>query len=146
VLNVCIDEEKNDFLNTIIVDNTKEHNSNKQTMVILHGYGGAATVFYRVFKGLSEKFRLIIVDLYGFGQSARLKVDKEKLKRNIEAAENFFTDPIEKWRQIMGIKEQFILVGHSFGGYVATAYTLRYPINVKKLMLLSPAGFSKFNK
>lgn len=46
----------------------------------------------------------------------------------------------------MGIDKKFILVGHSFGGYVAATYSMKYPDNLCKLVLLSPAGFSKFEK
>ena len=35
----------------------------------------------------------------------------------------------------------FIISGHSFGGYVAGFYTLRYPQHVKKLLCLSPIGY-----
>ena len=34
----------------------------------------------------------------------------------------------------------FVLVGHSFGGYIAGMYTEKYPKHVKKLVLLSPIG------
>ena len=33
-----------------------------------------------------------------------------------------------------------VLVGHSLGGYLASAYTVRYPDRVTGLVLLSPAG------
>lgn len=36
----------------------------------------------------------------------------------------------------------FILSGHSFGGYIAGMYTLAYPQHVKKLLALSPIGYS----
>lgn len=36
-----------------------------------------------------------------------------------------------------------ILVGHSLGGYLTTAYALRYPQHVTKLILVSPAGFHR---
>jgi len=32
------------------------------------------------------------------------------------------------------------LCGHSFGGYIATVFALRYPENISKLLLLSPVG------
>jgi len=36
--------------------------------------------------------------------------------------------------------DRFTLLGHSLGGYLATAYTLKYPGRVKKLILASPVG------
>ena len=35
---------------------------------------------------------------------------------------------------------EFYLAGHSFGGYLAGNYALKYPQYVKKLLLLSPIG------
>ena len=32
------------------------------------------------------------------------------------------------------------MCGHSLGGYVSTFYALRYPQNIKKLVLFSPVG------
>jgi alpha-beta hydrolase superfamily lysophospholipase len=36
-----------------------------------------------------------------------------------------------------------ILVGHSFGGYIAGNYAVRYEKYLSKLILLSPCGFAK---
>ena len=42
----------------------------------------------------------------------------------------------------MGL-EKLVLVGHSLGGYLASAYTVRYPENVSSLILVSPAGIPR---
>lgn len=39
----------------------------------------------------------------------------------------------------MGI-ERMTLIGHSLGGYIVSAYALKYPERVDRLILLSPAG------
>jgi pimeloyl-ACP methyl ester carboxylesterase len=43
----------------------------------------------------------------------------------------------------MGGFTNFILAGHSFGGYIGGLYALKYPENVKKLLMLSPIGMNK---
>ena len=40
----------------------------------------------------------------------------------------------------MGDLKDFILAGHSFGGYICGHYAVRYPQYIKKLLMLSPAG------
>jgi len=54
----------------------------------------------------------------------------------------FFIDSIEKWRVAAGLK-RFHIMGHSLGGYLATHYALKYPENVLKVSLISPAGITK---
>ena len=34
----------------------------------------------------------------------------------------------------------FVLAGHSFGGYLAGNYAVKFPQHVKKLLLISPIG------
>ena len=41
--------------------------------------------------------------------------------------------------------KDFILIGHSFGGYVCGNYALKYPDKIKKLILLSPLGLKLTN-
>jgi pimeloyl-ACP methyl ester carboxylesterase len=42
----------------------------------------------------------------------------------------------------MGDLKDFILAGHSFGGYVVGNYAIRFPQYIKKLLMLSPVGVS----
>ena len=43
----------------------------------------------------------------------------------------------------MGGLTDFYLVGHSFGGYVAGLYALAYPQHIRKVLFISPIGFSR---
>lgn len=61
------------------------------------------------------------------------------IQSRVEQAESFFLDSFEDFAK----KEQlssFTMMGHSLGGYLSTAYALKYPERVKKLVLISPVG------
>ena len=79
------------------------------------------------------------MDTFGVGLSSRGKYDN---KMNHEETISYYIDSIEQWREKVGIDE-FILVGHSFGGYIATLYCEKYQKRVNRLVLLSPAGASE---
>jgi pimeloyl-ACP methyl ester carboxylesterase len=52
---------------------------------------------------------------------------------------NEFIDSLEELRKTEKI-EDFILAGHSLGGYLSGKYALKYPKDVKGLILISPVG------
>ncbi len=45
---------------------------------------------------------------------------------------------IERIRQILG-EERLVLIGHSFGGFLASLYAAEFPAHVKALVLVAPA-------
>lgn len=108
-------------------------------MVIVHGYGASGIVFYKMFKELAQHFHLILVDMLGMGGSSR----PEFKSKNANEAEEYFVESLEQWRVNMGNIKDFILVGHSFGGFIVGNYANRYPQYIIKLMLISPVGISK---
>ena len=81
---------------------------------------------------------MYLIDLLGQGRSSRPNFEC----KTILEWENFFVNSIEKWRNTIGLKE-FNLIGHSFGGYIATRFALRFSEGINKLILWSPLGAEK---
>lgn len=54
-----------------------------------------------------------------------------------------YVNSIEKWRENMKI-ERMILLGHSFGGYLSTAYTIKFPERIEHLILAGKALYIYF--
>jgi pimeloyl-ACP methyl ester carboxylesterase len=80
-------------------------------------------MFYKIMKPLAEKFHLILIDLIGMGGSSRPAFTAQ----TADEADKFFTDSLENWRMAMGDMKDFILAGHSFGGYISGHYAAKYP-------------------
>ena len=105
--------------------------------VLLHGYGGSGLMFFRILKALCSRYSLYIVDHLGMGRSTRPRFQADDLT----TSEDFFVDSFEQFRKNCGL-ERFVLAGHSFGGYVAGCYTIKYPQHVEKILFLSTVGVS----
>jgi cardiolipin-specific phospholipase len=110
---------------------------------MLHGYGAGLGFFYKNFEGLSRRpgWKVYALDMLGMGRSSRpnFRIHAKDRQGKITEAENWFVDALEEWRKERGL-EKFTLLGHSLGGYMATAYALKYPGRLNKLILASPVG------
>ena len=84
-------------------------------------------------KKLSKHFQTIIFDYRGTGASYINKIDSNSI-----TFEKMVTD-IEKVRIGLGVKKWNVL-GHWFGGLIATQYASKYPENIKRLILSSTGG------
>ncbi len=58
---------------------------------------------------------------------------------SIHDVDDFFIDSFQHSIQQLELKE-FILLGHSMGGYLSAAYAIKYPNAVSHLILASPVG------
>ncbi|MDA0268876.1 MAG: alpha/beta hydrolase [Cyanobacteria bacterium] len=83
-------------------------------IVFLHGFLGDANTWCALAQPLAPHFRCIALDLLGFGESAQ-----PKLRYTI-------WDQVAFLHQVLQALElqDFYLVGHSYGGWVAVAYAL----------------------
>ena len=75
------------------------------------------------------------VDWIGTGLSGR----PHFTAKNTEETEDFFIEALKAWYDQQGL-EKMILMGHSLGGYLAALYAMRYPEDVKHVILVSPAA------
>lgn len=101
-------------------------------VVLLHGLGGNSANWAFNTPALAQKFRVIVPDQIGFGQS-----DKPFINYHIGT----YVDFLDKFLAELKV-ERATLVGNSMGGWVAALYTLRYPAKVERLVLVDSAGFA----
>lgn len=107
-------------------------------MIVIHGWGAGLAMFGAIIEGLSQHYRVYLVDWLGCGGSSRPPFSHTW---SAIQAEEFFVKPFQEWIYKVGLhKEPFMLVGHSLGGYLGVEVTLRMPLNVKGLVLVSPVG------
>lgn len=106
-------------------------------IVLVHGYCGAVGLWVHNIEPLAADRPFYAFDLLGFGRSSRPPFSSDPIVSEMQ-----FVESIECWRKEMGLKE-FILLGHSFGGFISSAYSLKYPDYVKGLVLADPWGFSE---
>jgi pimeloyl-ACP methyl ester carboxylesterase len=106
-------------------------------IVLLHGYGGGAAIFFSVIKILAENYRVISVDLPGMGMSSRPPFEAEQEAE----AKDFFIKPLERLFDHLGLS-RFILLGHSFGGFIASCYAIAHPDQIESLILVSTVGIA----
>ncbi|MDD3919130.1 MAG: alpha/beta hydrolase [Candidatus Pacebacteria bacterium] len=99
-------------------------------IMILHGWGGSSKSWERIIELLSEKkYMVVCPDLPGFGES-----ETPKEPWNINRYISFVLDFLES-QDI----EECILLGHSFGGGLATKISSEYPKIINKLILCDAA-------
>jgi pimeloyl-ACP methyl ester carboxylesterase len=99
-------------------------------ILILHGWGSRSDRWERVAALLLQHtFSLIIPDLPGFGKS-----EEPKFPFGIGEYHSFLKEFVD----VLGLKE-FYLLGHSFGGGLALAFSVKHPEKVKKLFLFAAA-------
>lgn len=119
----------------IVVNNTLTHylefNSKaKNTLLILPGWGHSSAQWTSLVPLLNPHFRYILLDLPGFGGTAYLTGDP-----SVPQYAEFVTAFIKKLK----LNSPWIL-GHSFGGQIATYLAIHQPKLANHYLLLSPAG------
>jgi pimeloyl-ACP methyl ester carboxylesterase len=91
-------------------------------LVLIHGLGASGRVLERVAPLLAARFRVIVPDLPGFGETGGEDTTIEGMARAVLEVVD---------------AEEFVAAGHSMGGLVATALAELAPDRVTRLVLVN---------
>lgn len=96
-------------------------------IVLLHGFLENSSMWNTIAKVLSEKNRIICIDLLGHGKTENYGYihTMEEQSEMVKAVLNHLH------------LRKYILIGHSMGGYVALAFSKLFPQNIKGLCLMN---------
>lgn len=100
-------------------------------LLLLHGFGATSDNWLLLAKELTPHFRVIALDLPGYGASDRYPSAVYSLGAQLKR--------IDRFVRALGLT-RFHLGGNSMGGYLAAHYAREHPAEVQSLWLLAPAG------
>ena len=103
---------------------------NQTPIILLHGGPGVPSYYLNPLAELSKDRPVIFYDQLGCGRSS------QKMDTSLMTIESFVKQ-LEELRATLGIKE-FYLYGSSWGTMLGVDYYLKYPNNVKAMILSSP--------
>ncbi|HMT37736.1 MAG TPA: alpha/beta hydrolase, partial [Thermomonas sp.] len=102
------------------------------TLVLVHGFTGSKENWYPLARALGGRYRLLIPDLPGWGQSER-KPGAVYGFGEQAAHVDAFIRALSRGRPV-------VLVGHSMGGGIAALVAARHPREIAAVALLDAAG------
>jgi pimeloyl-ACP methyl ester carboxylesterase len=105
-----------------------------EPLVFVHGLGGNLTHWQFVAPELARSHRVLGLDLPGFGES---------LRPDGPYSYDLMAESVLSFMDRRGVAKATI-VGHSFGGAVATQLALEHPERVRAIVLVNPAGYHRF--
>lgn len=108
--------------------------SGPETIVLVHGLASNAGFFRYVIPELAQTYRVIAVDLPGFGRSS---------KRAYPYSMAFFARTVSALIDSLGVGPVHYL-GHSMGGQIGLTLALQRPEQIRTLVLAAPAGIEAF--
>ncbi len=100
-------------------------------LILLHGVNASLHTWESWVEVLSQNFRVISLDLPGFGLTGPDPLQRYRWKESAEFVNEFATG--------LGI-DKYHLAGNSRGGAIALHVALLYPEKVNKLILIDAAG------
>lgn len=110
-----------------------EENPDAPVLFLLHGIMASLHTWDGWVKNLKNDFRIIRVDIPGFGLTGPYPDGIYNIERS--------TDMVNQLSDHLGVKS-FSIAGNSMGGYISWNFALSYPEKVERLILLDSAGYA----
>lgn len=104
-------------------------------VLMIHGFGGSSRDFSFLDTLMNKHYRVIRVDLPGFGLS-----DFPKITDNDPDYNKLYEDFFNAFLDTLHLDTLYV-AGNSMGGMAAWALSVKHPEKVKKLVLLNSAGY-----
>ncbi|ENU80523.1 hypothetical protein F975_01577 [Acinetobacter sp. ANC 3789] len=134
-MNVSVNPEiANSILTGGFSTNYHDMGSGKRTILMIHGSGPGVTAWANwrlVMPELSKQARVIAPDMLGFGYTER--------PEGVSYNKAVWVQQVKDLLDALDI-DQVDLVGNSFGGSIALAFTIAYPKRVRRLVLMGSVG------
>lgn len=102
------------------------------TVVMLHGFTGSKENWYPLAAALQGRYRLLIPDLPGWGESERKPGTVYGFTQQAANVDAFI--------RALSPGKPVVLLGHSMGGGIAALAAARYPQDIARVGLLDAAG------
>jgi pimeloyl-ACP methyl ester carboxylesterase len=124
-------------IRTLVLLSPQNSNQLSHPLVLLHGFGSGLCLWSLNIESLANNRNVFAIDLLGFGRSSRINFSFDN-----EVIVKQYIHCLNEWRKQIQLKE-FILLGHSFGSFLAINYALNHSNCVKHLILCEGWGLSK---
>src|SRR5690554_4342398 len=98
-------------------------------VVLIHGIASSSVTFENLVPLIIDTHRVVTIDLLGFGQSPAPDAATYTIEEHV--------DSLARTLDTLGLRDDFVLVGHSMGSLIATRYAVRQSHKLEKLVLVS---------
>lgn len=110
--------------------------SGDKTLLLVHGLASNAGFWREMIPLLTPHFRVIAVDLPGYGKSG---------KGNLPYGMRYYADAVAELIDELDLTN-VTYVGHSMGGQIGITLALAHPESIESLVLAAPAGVEAFSR
>lgn len=102
-------------------------------LILVHGFASSSYTWHAVVEKLSQSFRVIVIDMKGFGASDRPEGDYNR---------NAFAEQIKSTMDALNIRQAH-LAGNSMGGKAVLTFALKYPDRTQRLALIDASAYPR---